>query len=254
MLGAPPFDASHRWPSNVVPAAHSATGISNELEAEKGPSDGVRALAIYDPSMLSPEPSPRPQQQQQRQTAVQPKNSFFEEYHSSELTSFISDSWRLDGAEHEGGKVSARGGGTSLATPLAAPPEVGVIAGSSFNAGMSNGVIDGAGTSRLEGQSAGMDTAEMQAEAEDAFPEGSGNFIPSAMSKMQSVPDATHRSNHSQLITALLTMATAQPPEPLLGMYELTGELTNQGQTLVAFARTVREPGGEFAIKCAPST
>jgi hypothetical protein len=51
------------------------------------------------------------------------------------------------------------------------------------------------------------------------------------------------------LNTRLLTMATAQPPEPMLGMYELTGELTNQGQTLVAFARTVRELRGEFAIE-----
>lgn len=65
------------------------------------------------------------------------------------------------------------------------------------------------------------------------------------------LPAAAQRSNHSQLVTALLGMATASPAEPLAGRYLPTGELTNAGQALVAYARSGGDEGDELAIKCA---
>ena len=62
------------------------------------------------------------------------------------------------------------------------------------------------------------------------------------------MPAVSQRSNHSQLVTALLDMATASPVEPIAGRYPPTGELTNAGQALVAYARVA---GDELALKCA---
>jgi hypothetical protein len=197
--------------------------------------------------------------------------SYVEEVHSSELTSLISDSLHLEGGamgnptqEDAEADLAAKAAHrrSSLCGANVGMAPVGVVtgvagpgswAGGSFEA-MSGpeGLVKGAGARGLGGHSASkMSDSEMtemlqEAEGEDVFPETD----PSNLRGMHL--GATQRSNHSQLITALLMMATSQTPELLLGLYELTGELTNQGQTLVAYARTTRESRGEFAIKCGP--